>query len=580
MLELLTGYKLIYLFAIICTGLAVSTETAGLLLLRYFIDKIIVPKNWSVPFYYLFAGFVLIAIFRGVFSFLRGRASARASESVARNVRNILFDHIQRQSFSYHDKTPTGELIQRSTSDVNAIRLFFSHQVMDIFRIIFLAMINFTAIFLLHWKLALVSIAVAPLIVLVSKIFFSMISKAYKAYQEQGDRLSTVLQENLSGIRIVKAFARQDFEQRKFDRVSKEELKRGKKLAKYNAMFWPFGETICGLQILAGIAVGGVMAMNGTITIGTYSAYTGMVGLVIWPLQHLGRLIVQLSTSFVSYRRIVDVIRHKQEDLTSGLSLEKARLNGEVIFNHVSFEYKKDIPVLRDVSFTCKSGQVIALLGEAGSGKTTLINLLPRFYDYTNGEILLDGKPLKTYSRYFLRRNIGIVEQEPFMFSMRIKDNITYGIQKKVSTDKIIQAAKAAAVHKDIMSFPGKYNTIVGEKGVTLSGGQKQRLAIARTLLKDPSILILDDSTSSIDARTEEEIRKALEKLMKSRTTFIIAHRIQSLMKADLILVFKDGRIIQKGIHKDLIAVPGFYRHIFNIQTQMEKQLKKEVKHA
>lgn len=319
------------------------------------------------------------------------------------------------------------------------------------------------------------------------------------------------------------------------------------------------------------------MAINGTITVGTFLAYMGVVGWIIFPMRNLGRLVVQISSGMVSYNRVMDIIREDREPLDEGAHSPDSAPLGELRFEKVGFEYETGKPVLEDVSFLCKPGQVIALLGSTGSGKTTLVNLLPRFYDYTQGSILLDGIALNQYTRRYLRKHIGIVEQEPFLFSRSIRENITYGVGRDVPDDEVEAAARAAAVHDVILTFPHGYNTVVGERGVTLSGGQKQRVAIARTLLKNPRILILDDSTSSVDTETEAEIREALQNLMKDRTTFIIAHRIQSIMDADQILVMDKGRVVQHGSHETLLNQEGTYRQIYNIQTRIEEELEKEI---
>jgi ATP-binding cassette subfamily B protein len=319
------------------------------------------------------------------------------------------------------------------------------------------------------------------------------------------------------------------------------------------------------------------MAIHGTITVGTYLAFAGLVVWVIFPMRNLGRLIVQTSSGMVSYDRVMTIIKENREPLDEGDYESNGNLKGHLVFDKVGFAYEKDHDVLKDISFDCQPGRVIALLGSTGSGKTTLVNLLPRFYEYTSGSITLDGVELKRYPRRYLRQQIGIVEQEPFLFSRTIAENITYGVGRNVPQHEIEAAAEAAAIHDVILSFPQGYKTLVGEKGVTLSGGQKQRVALARTLLKNPRILILDDSTSSVDTETEAEIRQALQTLMKNRSTFIIAHRIQSIMNADLILVMDRGEIVQRGQHKDLIAQEGIYRKIFDIQTQVEMDLKKEV---
>jgi ATP-binding cassette subfamily B protein len=321
------------------------------------------------------------------------------------------------------------------------------------------------------------------------------------------------------------------------------------------------------------------MVINGEISLGTYLAYVGLVVWLIFPIRNLGRTIVQTSTGMVSYGRLMEIVKQVREPLFDGRVQPDGPVRGDLVFEDVSFMYsdgKSD--VLKNVSFHIKPGQAIALLGSTGSGKTSLVNLLPRFHEYTGGSILLDGVELKDYSRAYLRKQIGIVEQEPFLFSRSIRDNITYGVGRDVSQEEVERAARAAAIHDVIAGFPDGYKTLVGEKGVTLSGGQKQRVAIARTLLKNPRILILDDSTSSVDTETEAEIRSALNELMENRTTFIIAHRIQSVMDADLILVLDKGEVIQMGTHEELVAEPaGMYRRIYDIQTRIDEELEMEI---
>jgi ATP-binding cassette, subfamily B, bacterial len=584
--RMLSGYRLAYAGATFMLAVSALAKTATLFLLRYFADVIggdaqPLAAGLQATYIYIALGFLGLALFEGGFSFMSGRLAAYTAESVARRVRDFLFDHLQRLSFTYHGETPTGELIERCTSDVDAVRRFFSDQAIGAGRIVLLFVINFVAIMVLNVPLALVSIVVIPFILIVSVWFFKKVTAAYEKYQEQEAVLSTTLQENLTGVRVVKAFARQEYEKGKFEKDNWEKFLRGKLLLLLHSLFWPLSDIVLSLQMLGGFIFAAFLAIDGTITIGTYVAYVGLVVWLIWPIRNLGRLIVQTSTGLVSYGRLMDMVKQPQEPLTDGKVYPNEPAKGELVFDKVCFEYEKDQPVLKDISFNLKPGQVVALIGSTGSGKTTLVNLLPRFYDYTGGSLKLDGVELKEYPREYLRRQIGIVEQEPFLFSRSIRENISYGVGRAVTDDEIERAARAAAVHEVILGFPDGYKTLVGEKGVTLSGGQKQRVTIARTLLKNPRILILDDSTSSVDTETEADIRQALNDLMENRTTFIIAHRIQSVMNADLILVLDKGQIVQTGKHDELVTQEdGIYRKIYDIQTRVDEELQSEISTA
>ena len=574
---MMTGYRHIYLAATIGLGIAALSKTATYLLLRYFIDDILGKGYGWQTLALIGLGFVGLALFEGTFTFLSGRLAAQTAEGVALRLRNYLYDHIQRLTFTYHDRTKTGELLQRSTSDVEAVRRFYADQAIALGRIVLLFVVNFLAIWTLQRQLAVLSVAVVPVLVLVSVFFFGRVSKRYEAYQEQDAELQTTLQENLSGVRVVKAFARQDYEIGKFEQENWEKYQRGRRLILMHSLYWPSSDILAGFQMLVGFVIGAIMAINGTITVGTYLAYAGMVIWIIWPMRNLGRIIVQMSAGLVSYDRVCEIITEEEEPLTEGSIKPAGHVRGEIVFDNVSFAYNGGETVLNDISFRCNPGERVALLGSTGSGKTSLVNLLPRFYEYTGGSITLDGKELKDYQRRYLRSQIGIVEQEPFLFSRSIRENITYGVLRDVSDEEVYAAARAAAIHDVILSFPDGYNTQVGERGVTLSGGQKQRVAIARTLLRDPRILILDDATSSVDTETEGAIRQALTHLMQGRSTFIIAHRIQTVMYAELILVMDHGRIIQSGTHDELMAQPGAYRRIYEMQARVEDELQSEL---
>lgn len=575
--RLMTGFRLTYLGATLSLALAAVAQTSTYLLLRFFIDDVLGQEDSMRLLPLVALGFVGLALIQGTFTFLSGRFAAQTAEGTVQRLRNYLYDHLQRLSFTYHDRIQTGELVQRCTSDVDALRRFYADQAIGVGRIILLFVINFIALLILDWKLALLSVVVVPLIVVISILFFGRVSKLYEAYQEQEANLSTSLQENLSGIRVVKAFARGDYERDRFEVENSEKYRRGRQLIINHSLYWPITDVLCGFQMLFGFTIGALMAINGTITLGTYLAYAGLVIWIIWPMRNLGRLIVQMSTGLVSYERVTEIIKQKREPLSQGTYTPNQDVKGEVVFQQVGFEYDSNSPVLHDISFRCQPGQTVALLGSTGSGKTSLVNLLPRFYEYTSGRLTLDGVELKAYPRHYLRQQIGIVEQEPFLFSRTIRENITYGLKRDVADAEVEAAARAAAIHDVITTFPDGYDTLVGEKGVTLSGGQKQRVVIARTLLRDPCILILDDATSSVDAETEGLIREALKRLMQGRTTFIIAHRVQSVMIADLILVLDKGRIVQRGSHQELMDQPGIYRQVYDLQTRIEMEVEKEV---
>lgn len=599
-----TGYRGIYVAAVLAAGCAALCRSAVFYLLRYFVDGVLPGGGGFGPVALVAAGLIGLAAVQGLFAFSMGRLAARTGEGVARRLRNYLFDHIQRLDFSYHDSTQTGELIQRATSDVDTLRLLFQDQLIGIGRIGLLTVVNFSALVLLHGRLALMSTPLLPVIAVISFFFFRRIGIVYEAYQSQDAAVSNRLQERLSGVRVVKAFARQGYEVGRFEEENWEKYRRGVRMGNIHSLFWPLVEFLIAGQVILGTYLAGMMAVEGAITVGTFVAFTGLLGATVWPMQGIGRLVAHVSTGLVSLERVHSIIRQEREALGQGSGADSGRLRGEIAFRGVQFAYepapakeekgKKKAGdqsrqavrqqafaargyVLRDIDLAVEPGQVIGLLGATGSGKSSLVNLLPRFYEYSGGSIRLDGRELRAYGRGYLRSQIGFVQQEPFLFSTTIRNNITYGTGREVSDGEVEAAARAAAVHDVIVSFPDGYDTMVGERGVTLSGGQKQRVTVARTLLKDPAILILDDATSSVDTGTDATIRAALRGLMRGRTTFIIAHRVQSVMEADQILVMDGGRVIQRGCHEKLAAEEGVYRRIYELQMQIEADLEREI---
>lgn len=576
--HLMKGYHFNYLVATVFLGIAAFARAGIYLHLGNFIDALRDSTGMQtkaiITSALMFLGLIML---QALSTFMSSWMASFAAENTTRRLRDKLFDHIQRLTYAYHAEAKTGDLLERATSDVDTLRRFFADQAIGMGRIVFIFVINFALIFRMQARLALVSVVIVPVTLTISMFFFRKLRKAYEEYQEQEAIITTHLQETLSGVRVVKAFARQDYEIEKFAENNTEKLRRGKRMMFLQSIFWPISDIICGLQRVFSTYVAASSVIDSTLSLGEFITFQGLLGWLIWPIRGLGRLIIDTSRALVSFGRILIVLNAPEEDLFSATCQPEGDTKGGIRFENVCFAYEENQPVLKDVSFECKPGDVIALLGSTGSGKTSLVNLLPRFYDVNSGQILLDGVNLNEYSRDYLRSQIGIVEQEPFLFSCSIRDNITYGMHREVSQEEVEEAAREAAIHDVIMEFKDGYDTMVGERGVTLSGGQKQRVAIARALLLNPRILILDDSTSSVDMETEVQIRSALDKLMTDRTTFVIAHRIQSIMNADQILVFDRGEVVQHGTHEELVAQEGIYKEIYDIQTRIESALQEEI---
>ena len=423
-------------------------------------------------------------------------------------------------------------------------------------------------------KMTFVSIAVVPIIFLFSFIFFSKIKKAFKEADEAEGRLSTVLQENLTGIRVVRAFGRQAYEARKFDEKNTEYTNLWYRLNAIMALYWSSSDLLAMGQIGAVLVLGVYWAAQGEITLGTLMAFMSYEWMLLWPVRQLGRILSDMGRTQVSLGRIKEILEKPLEDMNEGGLTPP--MDGDIEFKNVYFEYEKGKPVLKDVSFKVKGGQTVAILGATGSGKSSLVHLLQGLYDYNKGSITIGGVELRDIDKRYLRRQVGIVLQEPFLFSKTIKDNIA--LAKLDASDKdIYKAASIAAVHDVIKEFEQGYDTTVGERGVTLSGGQKQRVAMARTLILDSSILIFDDSLSAVDTETDNAIRQALSEHSKGVTTFIISHRITTISQADIILVMEDGRIVQSGTHEELLSQEGMYRRIWSIQNALEEELEKNL---
>jgi len=447
---MMSGFKLVFLGAVLSLGIAAMARTATFLFLRFFVDRVLVDQGWTrrLPLFALV--FIALAVMEGGASFMRGKLAAGAAEGVTLRLRNFLYNHIQRLSFSYHDHSSTGELIERVTSDVDTLRRFYAEQATEIGRIVALFAFNLAAVASLNRMLALLSVVMMPLILIQAGWFFKRISVVYEQYQEQEARLSSMLQENISAIRIVRAFARHKFEITRFEKENWQKFQRGRQFLRPHSLYWPTSDILCTIQMLLIFFLGAGMAISGEISLGTHLAISSMVIWIIWPMRNLGRVVIRASSALVSYRRVTRILGEEPEDFGINRQAEPQPINqpqpmrGQVDFSGVSFEYRAGKGVLHQISFSCKPGQLIALLGKAGSGKTTLVNLLPRFYDYTGGSLMLDGRELTSYSLHALRSQIGIVEQEPFLFSRTIRENIIYGAGREVSQQEIEEAARAA----------------------------------------------------------------------------------------------------------------------------------------
>ena len=591
--KFMKGNRAIYIMAVLAVGAASFIQFLWPMVLRVTIDSIIGDKplelsGWLTPIItksFNFLGgrsqlaqklwisslvLVLLTLVRGVFTYYKGKWSAVASESIIRNLRDKLYEHLQYLPFKYHSGVKTGDLIQRCTSDLETIRQFLAVQFVEVGRALFMVVFALSFMLPLNVKMTLASMILVPLLFVFAFIFFQKVRVVFKSADEKEGELSTVLQENLSGVRVVRAFARQKYEIGKFDEKNEGYRNESYKLIRLLAAYWAVSDFISMFQISMVVILGTYYAALGKISLGTLLAFTSYIGMLLWPLRQVGRVLTDMGKAMVSIERISEILDEKIEDLDEGEYYPK--LMGKVRFENVSFGYKDDLDVIKNISFEVNHGETVAIIGPTGSGKSTLVNLLPRLFDVESGAIFIDGKDITKISKRCLRENIGIVLQEPFLFSKTVADNI--GLSKKsAKEDEIFQAAKVASVHDVIMEFDKGYETAVGEKGVTLSGGQKQRLAIARTVINDSAILIFDDSLSAVDTETDAAIRKSLNERSKTVTTFIISHRLSTLAKADKILVLENGNITQRGNHEKLINEDGLYRRVWSIQNDLEGEL-------
>ena len=512
-------------------------------------------------------GMVGMAIAGALFSFLQGVLSARTAQGVAYDLRNQLYAKIQSLSFSYHDRAHTGQLLTRATSDVEMVHQFVGMGFIQFLSAILMMTGSIALLFATDWQLALITLVLVPLTFGLFAFFASRARPLFMRIQQRLADLNTVLQENLVGVRVVKAFAREDYEARRYALANRRLFELNLTVGRLTATAIPLVFLIANLALLAVYWIGGYQAIAGRLSVGRIVAFANYIMMAFFPMMMLGMIMAMISQAGASAERVFEILDAQSEVVEKPDAIELPPIQGRVAFEHVSFRYfGGGEPVLKDVSFVAEPGQTVALLGATGSGKSTIINLIPRFYDVTEGRVTIDGYDVRDVTLDSLRRQIGIVLQETTLFSGTIRDNIAFG-RLDAPVSEIIAAAKAAEAHDFIMSFPQGYDTPVGERGVTLSGGQKQRIAIARALLLDPRILILDDATSSVDYETEYRIQQALERLMEGRTSFVIAQRIATVLNADQILVLERGEIVARGTHEELLDESPVYAEIYYSQS-------------
>ncbi len=510
---------------------------------------------------------VVVAMLSGLSNLMSRTTLAQASERFIKKLRDDLFMHTQRLPLSFHVKHQTGDIIQRCTSDTEVIRNFIANQFSEVFRILFMAIFTVSIMFSMNVKLTVIAVAFLPIIVLYTFIFYRLISKRFLLADEAEGALSSVVQENLTGVRVVRAFGRQKFELDKFDKKNEEFANLWIKLGVTTGYYWGIGDLITGLQVSVVMIFAIIEAVNGTLTLGEFLIfYTYNTGL-IWPIRRLGRILSDMSKASVSFDRVNYILSQDEEQDTEGAV---DGVVGDIEFKNVSFGYANE-DILKNISFSIKKGETFAILGATGSGKSTIVQLLDRLYDLPDGsgEITINGTDIRKLKLAWVRKNIGMVLQEPFLFSRTIAQNIS-AAHDNVTMENIRENARIACVDDSISSFSLGYETMVGERGVTLSGGQKQRVAISRMLMQRAPIMVFDDSLSAVDSETDSKIRAALQEKMGTSTVIIISHRITTLMQADKIMVLSGGEVVQLGSHDELLSQDGIYKQIYDIQMNKD----------
>jgi ATP-binding cassette subfamily B protein len=517
---------------------------------------------------------VLATAIGGVFHYLRGRWAAMASEAIVRQHREALYHRLHHLRAGFFDRADTGDLVQRCSSDIETLRVFLSTDVVEIGRAIILLLVVTPILFWLDGRLAWFSLCLMPFLVVFAYLFFVRVKQAFLLSDEAEGAMTAVLQENLTGIRVVRAFARQEYEIGKFAEHNREFRDLNNRLIRLMALYWGVSDLFAMVQIGIVLMAGAWWMMQGELSLGTLFAFMTYEAMVIWPIRHLGRVLTNTGKAVVSLGRIHEILGEPEE--SSENIPASVRAGGEIRIEQLNFSYEPDKPVIRDFSLHVPAGQTLAIIGAPGSGKSTLIRLLLRLYPYSSGSIKLDDRELRLVNRQWLRQQIGVVLQDPFLYSRTVKQNLLVG-RPDAGQDQVQRACIDAAVHDSVSGFPHGYETEVGERGVTLSGGQRQRLALARALLKNPPVLVLDDSLSAVDSETEVRILSALEERKGRQTTIVIAHRLSSIRHADRIIVLRDGAIAQDGTHAELAAHAGPYRELHMIQESLDESIAQDL---
>lgn len=513
-----------------------------------------------------------LTIIVGTLYFVQRYVNTYFSQKVVYDIRNDVFATLQNQSFAFYDKVHTGQLLAKVTTDIDRIRGFLGWQLTFLINSMFLLAATLYSMFTMNLRLTMLLLLLMPPLFLAFYYFGRKIRPLFQQMREQYGNLTSVLHENIAGIRVVRAFAREDFERRRFKSENDKYFKTTLASVRVRAFFIPLIAFLIGLGTIVIFWYGGSEAISGTLTIGALVAFNAYLAMLVMPMRFLGFFVSGYQLSMAAGDRVFGIMDAEREIKEKPNAITLPKLQGGVRFENASFSYEKGQQILRNINLEAKPGETVALLGATGSGKSTIIRLIPRFYDVTSGKITVDGYDVRDVKLRSLREQIGIVSQETFLFTLSIKENIAYG-KPKATMDEIIEAAKTARAHEFISAFPNGYDTRVGERGVTLSGGQQQRIAIARALLSDPKILILDDSTSSVDVETEYEIQRALQVLLKNRTTFLITQRVSTIRNASKIVVLENGEVAEEGTHETLMTKKGAYYRIYQTLYEAQKPI-------